>query len=274
MAQTPVTVRFWGVRGSVPTPGASTNKVGGNTACVEVDTGGEPILIDAGTGLREFGRELLKKPPAAVHIFLSHYHWDHMLGLPFFPPVFGGKMVVNVYGEKKDTGGPREAVMRQFANPHFPVDFKVLEKTCRFHDLQEGDGLKVGKTSIKVGRLNHPQGAVSYRVTASGKSMVYASDHEHDGQGDASLLRFSKGADLMVYDAMYTGASYAQGKAGWGHSTWEEGCRVAEAAGIRHLMLYHHDPIHDDKAMAAIERGARKLFKGAQVAREGLAITL
>lgn len=274
MANSSITLRFWGVRGSVPTPGASTQKVGGNTACVEVGTGGEPVIFDAGTGLREFGLQLLKKPPAAVHILLSHYHWDHLLGLPFFPPVFGGNVVVNVYGERKEGGGPREAIMRQFASPHFPVDFKVLEKTCRFHEVKEGQVLQLDRAKVTVGRLNHPQGAVAYRVQVDKTSVVYASDHEHDGQGDGGLVAFSKGADAIIYDAMYTGASYALGKKGWGHSTWEEGCRVAKDAKAKRLFLFHHDPVHNDATMAAIERAARKLFKGTTVARERALVKL
>ena len=268
MAQSTVTVRFCGVRGSVPTPGASTQGVGGNTSCVEL-AGEEPILFDAGTGLRAFGAGLMKKPPAAVHILLGHYHWDHMLGLPFFPLIFGGNTVIHVYGERKEGGGPREALARQFAPPHFPVDFAFIQKSCRFHDLQAGDSFKIGRTAIKVGRLNHPQQAVSFRATRDGVSVVYATDHEHDGKGDKGLVKFARDADLLVYDAMYTGASYNAGKKGWGHSTWEEGCRIAREADVGRLGLFHHDPQHDDKTMRTIERAARKAFKGAFAAREG-----
>lgn len=274
MPSAPVTVRFWGVRGSVPTPGRATTKVGGNTACIQLNAGGDPVVFDAGTGLREMGRTLLADPPPKVHLLLSHYHWDHMLGLPFFPPVFGGRTHVHVYGERKRGGGPKEAVARQFAAPHFPVDFGMLNRNLSFHDVKPGDAFRLGRTSIRVGRLNHPQGAVGYRATVGGRVFVYASDHEHDGRGDKELVRFCKGAHVLVYDAMYTGSSYDVGKKGWGHSTWEEGCRVARDAGVDRLFLFHHDPVHDDRQMLAIERQARRLFRGASVAREGSEVPL
>ncbi len=274
MANTGARLAFYGVRGSVPTPGKTTARVGGNTSCVEVQTGGKArIVFDAGTGLRELGRTLIHAPETEVHILLSHYHWDHMLGLPFFAPIFHPRSRLHIYGERKDGGGPREAMIRQFAAPHFPVVFDLIESHVTFHEVAVGDKFRIGQASVVVGKLNHPQGAIAYRVNTGGKSVVYASDHEHDGTGDGPLVEFAHKANALIYDAMFTDETYGQ-KRGWGHSTWQEAIRVAKAAGVRNLYLFHHDPIHDDKTMDAIGRRARKLFAGATVAREGLVVKL
>jgi phosphoribosyl 1,2-cyclic phosphodiesterase len=274
MASSSAGLKFWGVRGSIPTPGRSTAGVGGNTSCVELVGGTRRIVFDAGTGLRELGREAISQPDVEIHILLSHYHWDHMLGMPFFPPIFNPRAVIHVYGERKDGGGPEEALARQFAAPHFPVPFDVIRRHVQFHELKVGDVVRIGGARIEVGRLNHPQGAVSFRARLAGRTVVYASDHEHDGAGDEALVKFARKADALIYDAMFTDESYAAGKKGWGHSTWQEGVRVAREAGAARLFLFHHDPLHDDRRMAAIQRAAAKAFSGATVAREGMSVDL
>lgn len=267
-------LRFWGVRGSVPTPGLPTAKVGGNTACVELAFGRTRIVFDAGTGMRPFGASLVGDGAVEVTLLLSHYHWDHMLGLPFFAPLFAPTTTLHIYGEAKENGGPKEALMRQFASPHFPVDFAMLPSTLDFHPVHDGDAFKVAGAKVKVGRLNHPQDAIGYRVTVGGSSVVYASDHEHDGKGDKGLVKFCKDADVLIYDAMFTDESYEGGKKGWGHSTWQEAVRVAREAGVKTLVLFHHDPVHDDRKMGQIERAMQKVFPGGVVAREGMELKL
>jgi len=267
-------LRFWGVRGSVPTPGLGTVKVGGNTSCVELQAGGKRVIFDAGTGLRALGASLLGQKTVELTLLLSHYHWDHLLGLPFFAPLFSPNTTLHIYGEAKKGGGPREALKRQFASPHFPVDFAALPSTLNFHSIHDGDAFRTGRVSVKVGRLNHPQDAVGYRVTVDGKTVVYASDHEHDGHGDKALVKFCRNADVLIYDAMFTDESYQGGKKGWGHSTWQEAARVAQAAGVKTLVLFHHDPTHDDRRMLQIERALQKVFKGGLVAREGMQLQL
>jgi len=228
-------------------------------------------VFDAGSGLRELGITIVKEPNISVTLALSHYHWDHLLGLPFFAPIFKADTTLTVYGEPKgDGGGPREAMERQFSSPSFPVPFSTLPAKLNFHTVDQGDTFSVGEIHVTVGRLNHPNGAICYRAQVGKSSMVYASDHEHDGNGDAQLIEFCKKADVLVYDAMYSDESYAQGKKGWGHSTWQEAVRVAKAAKVKHLFLFHHDPMNDDKKMAAIERAAKKAFPNCIAAREGL----
>ncbi|MEW5850654.1 MAG: MBL fold metallo-hydrolase [Myxococcota bacterium] len=274
MARKRPLLRFWGVRGSIPTPGLATSRYGGNTACVELRVGDERIVFDAGTGLRELGNSLNGMRNVRLNLLLGHYHWDHLLGLPFFTPLFKPDTVLDIYGEHKGSGGPEEAIRSQFRAPHFPVDFRVLPSRLRFHHVQRGDSFKLGPVTIHVGRLNHPQGAVGYRAEVGRKSVVYASDHEHAGDGDPGLIEFAHKADVLIYDAMFTNASYAAGKQGWGHSTWEEAVRVAKAAKVKQLFIFHHDPVHDDKRMAAIERALKKAFPGGAAAREGLEVEL
>ncbi len=251
-------IRFWGVRGSIATPGKSTAHYGGNTACVELSAGPDRLIFDAGSGLRELGVTLFKEANLDLTIALSHYHWDHLLGLPFFGPIFKPDTTLHIYGEAKSDGGPQHAVERQFAAPSFPVPFETLASKLDFHPLQDGDQFSVGAIDVRVGRLNHPNGAVCYRAEVDGRVVVYASDHEHDGEGDEKLIAFANKADALIYDAMYSNESYALGKKGWGHSTWQEAVRVAKAAKCKHLFLFHHDPINDDKKLAAIERAAKK----------------
>jgi phosphoribosyl 1,2-cyclic phosphodiesterase len=267
------TLHFWGVLGSIPTPGTATSKFGGNTACVELRAGNDRVIFDAGTGMRELGQHLAAESNLEVSVLLSHYHWDHLLGLPFFVPIFKSDTILNIYGEAKEGGGPRDALMRQFAAPSFPVEFSTLPSKLNFFDVKPGDAFEVGKIKIVVGRLNHPNAAICYRAYVGKISVVYASDHEHDGQGDDDLIEFCRGANALIYDSMYSNATYAN-KRGWGHSTWEEAVRVAKAAKVKKLFLYHHDPANDDKAMAKIDRGAKKAFAGSVVAREGLSIPL
>jgi phosphoribosyl 1,2-cyclic phosphodiesterase len=267
------TLHFWGVRGSIPTPGTTTSKFGGNTACVELRSGTDRVIFDAGTGLRELGHRLAPESNVKATILLSHYHWDHLLGLPFFTPIFKPDTVLDLYGESKEGGGPKEALMRQFTAPSFPVEFSTLPSKMNFFDVKPGDKFEVGSIKIEVGRLNHPNAAICYRAQVGKASIVYASDHEHDGQGDKQLIDFCSGASILIYDAMYSNESYG-GKKGWGHSTWQEAVRVAKAAKVKQLYLYHHDPMNDDKAMAKIEREAKKIFAHALVAREGLVVDL
>jgi phosphoribosyl 1,2-cyclic phosphodiesterase len=266
-------LHFWGVRGSIPTPGTSTRKFGGNTACVELRAGDQRLIFDAGTGLRTLGQTIVAQPNVRATILLSHYHWDHLLGLPFFGPIFKPDTELEIYGEHKQGGGPKEALQRQFAGPSFPVEFSTLASKLNFHTCEPGATFSVGPIEVQVGRLNHPNAAICYRATVDGKSVVYASDHEHDGKGDAELIEFTRGANVLIYDSMYADESYGP-KRGWGHSTWQEALRVAKAAKVKRLFLYHHDPVNDDAAMTKIERAAQKIFPRAEVAREGLEITL
>jgi phosphoribosyl 1,2-cyclic phosphodiesterase len=261
----------------MPTPGPRTIRTGGNTSCVSVDIGGELLIFDAGSGLRELGMHLVDvhgSSPTRATVLLSHYHWDHLLGFPGFAPIFTKGSELVIFGEGKQTGDARTALEHQFAAPHFPVPFDEIAATLDFHAVTPGERFDVAGAIVRVGRLNHPNLAVAYRVEVGGRSVVYATDHEHsDPQRHLELQGFAHGADLLIYDCTYDDATYPQFR-GWGHSTWQEGIALAERARVGQFVIFHHDPARDDDAVDRIEDEAKGRMSRALVAREGLVIDL
>jgi phosphoribosyl 1,2-cyclic phosphodiesterase len=293
-----IQVKFWGVRGSIASAGAHTAQVGGNTSCVEVrlgqlDAPDTLVILDAGTGLRALGDRLQRGGgPVHAHLLLSHFHWDHIQGFPFFGPAFDPQNQIDVYGpercaqsippQKGSRGSIRAAFEAQMSAPHFPVGLDVMRARLSFRGVAAGAELAVGPGRVRAGSARHPNGCLAYRIEHAGRSVVYATDTEHDahtGQIDPALRELAAGADLLIYDAQYTTDEY-HGRAGgmprigWGHSTAEEGARLAEASGVGQLVLFHHDPSHDDWAVARIEAEARTRFPRTVAAREGLALEL
>ena len=273
-------VRFWGVRGSIASAGPYTAEVGGNTSCVEVrcgDASGAETLIvfDAGTGLRLLGESL--RGPVRAHLFLSHLHWDHIQGFPFFAPAYAPGNRIELYAPERCAadGDVRAALAAQMRPPHFPVGLEAMRAELHFQPIAAGAEVRVGAARVRAAAARHPNGCLAYRVSAGGRSLVYATDTEHDPAGglDGELLELARGADLLVYDAQYTTEEYA-GKRGWGHSTAAEGARLARAAGVGRLVLFHHDPAHDDGQVARIEAATRALFPATSAAREGATVTL
>lgn len=269
--------RFWGVRGSIPSPGPHTARVGGNTSCVEIRFGDETLILDAGTGLRRLGDAMLRRGgPVNVNFLLSHVHWDHIQGLPFFAPIFRADSVLRIHGRQPalETG-----LRRQMSEPSFPVPFDQLPSNIELVGVEPGS-IEIGAFSIECAALNHPDGVLAYRIEAGGRSVVYATDTEHyaDGEIDNALVELSVGADILIYDAQYTVDEYegrdGPSREGWGHSTWIEGVRIAREAGVRKLVLFHHDPSHDDDTVDAIERAAAAELAGTIAAREGTEIAL
>ena len=273
-------VRFWGVRGSIPTPGPTTVKVGGNTACVEVRCGTDLVILDAGTGLRGLGGALLKEMPVRAHLFFSHVHWDHIQGFPFFVPAFVPGNNFKLYGMINVTGTIEETLIGQMNYPSFPVRLVDMGAEMTFHDLHEGEVVELpGGGRVTNARLNHPSGVLGYRIQHGGRAVVYATDTEHYSITDPKLAKLAAGADVLIYDATYTPDEYAGKvdgvpKTGWGHSTPEEGARIAKEIGVRQLVLFHHDPTQNDDAVAEKERRARAIFPETVAAREGMVIEL
>jgi phosphoribosyl 1,2-cyclic phosphodiesterase len=274
-----LTVRFWGVRGSVPAPGPQTAAVGGNTSCVELRFGDEIIVLDAGTGLRGLGERLVAAGrPVALSVLFSHVHWDHIQGFPFFPALFRSSTELALYG-RPDEGSLESALARQMTWPSFPVQLDAVPASLRYGSFELERPFAVGSAIVRAARLNHPNGVIAYRIEHDGRAVVYATDTEHYAERiDEKLLGLAEGADLLIYDAQYTPEEYAGviggSRAGWGHSTWVEGVRLARAAGVGSLVLFHHDPSHDDAAVAAIEQAAQTVLPGTVAAREGLEIHL
>lgn len=270
-------VKFWGVRGSIATPSPRHIGFGGNTSCIEVSAGGRKIIFDAGTGLRNLGQWMMKKDVRNAHLMLSHTHWDHINGFPFFTPAFApGRAFTIMAGHvSDDQGGIRKVLSGQMAQPFFPVPLEAMQGAMAFEDFTAGDSFFLDpEVKIRTAPLNHPNGATGYRVEYKGRSMCYVTDTEHiPGKPDENILALIEGSDLVIYDSTYTEEEFPA-KVGWGHSTWEEGVRLCQAANVKMLAIFHHDPDHEDSFMEALEREARKRWAGAIVAREHMRVNL
>lgn len=270
-------LRFWGVRGSTPTPQRENLRYGGNTSCVELRAGREVYVLDCGTGLRLLGKALCRefgKRPIKARIFLSHYHWDHIQGIPFFYPLYNPANGFVFYSFRSIHTDVQRALEEQMTNPYFPVDMKAMRARRHFHQIHE-EQLNFDGLRITTRRLYHPQGCMGFRIEHRGRILVYATDNEPgDTTGDRNVRALAEGADVLICDSQYTPHEYKSGKKNWGHSTWQDAVNIARDAGVKKLVLYHHDPDHDDKQIDAILRHAKRQFRNTVAAREGLAIEM
>jgi phosphoribosyl 1,2-cyclic phosphodiesterase len=266
------------VRGSVPAPGPSTTRYGGNTACVEVKCGDELLIFDLGTGVRALG-EQLGSDGLKAHVFVSHYHYDHLQGLPFFTPMFDPRSRFTFYGPTRLGRTVQDVIVGQMQQPYFPVTAEmVFRAQVTYRPFAEGDRLQLGEAVVTALEVNHPGGNLAYRVDYRGRSVVYATDCEHGSDRDAKLEAFSQGADLVIYDAMYSEDEYmgrvGSPKIGWGHSTWQNAIRLADNASVKKLCLFHHDPTRTDRDLEAVLRQVRRQRPDAFGAREGQIVSL
>ncbi len=265
-----LTVRFLGVRGSIPTPGTGYG-AGGNTACLEVCAGDTRIILDAGTGLRALGNERMAGGPRHSTILLSHLHWDHVCGLPFFTPVYVPGHRVEIATGPNGVMPLEQAIRSLFRAPFFPVDYDALGGSVIPRELRANDQFQIGDITITMAKLNHPDPVYGYRLEHGGRSIVYATDTEHYACVDPTLKKLAAGADILIYDSQYTPEEYPS-KVGWGHSTWLAGAELARAAGVAQLVMFHHDPMRTDAQLAAIEHAARAVLPGTIAAREGVTL--
>jgi phosphoribosyl 1,2-cyclic phosphodiesterase len=228
------------------------------------------LIFDAGSGIRPLGAKLVKEfGTIKANLFFTHYHWDHIHGFPFFYPAYAPGNSFVIHGQPAKGRTLKEILAGQMARPYFPVPIEAMQAKFSIKDLAPKKRIKRGPAVIKTESLNHPGRALSYRVEYAGKAIVYASDHEHGDQAaDERLVRHAAGADILIYDASYTTEEYKNGRVGWGHSTWQEGVKIAKAAGVRRLLLFHHEPSRNDRAVLAIEQAAKRAFRGASAARE------
>jgi len=271
-----LTVRFWGVRGSIACPLPRYMAFGGNTSCVEVHVGARRIVLDAGTGIRELGTRFLEEGVREAVLLFTHTHWDHVNGFPFFGPAYReDRSFLIRAGHLRSAGGIREVLSGQMNQPMFPVPLEVMRARLAFEDFVAGESFALdGGITVRTAPLNHPNGATGYRIEAEGRSVCYVTDTEHHrGRPDANVLGLIEGADLVIYDCTYTDEEFGA-KVGWGHSTWQEGVRLCRRAGARRLAIFHHDPDHDDAFMDALEKNAAAEWEGALAARENMVLAV
>ena len=265
-------VRFWGVRGSIAVSGGEFLRTGGNTTCLEVEHEGERLILDGGTGLQALGNAI--GSPTDATLLFTHVHWDHIQGVPFFAPAFHPGSHLRFVG----VPGLREALDAQMRPPQFPVTLDTFKAKLDFVETVPGNTLHVGPFAIDAAEMTHPNGVLCWRVTAGGRSLVFATDVEHGASLDPRLLRFAEGADLLVHDAQYTEREYAGDdgpcRRGWGHSTWEQAVAAARSAGVGRLGLFHHDPTRTDNQVSVIESIAGDRYTGTFAAREGSVVSL
>jgi phosphoribosyl 1,2-cyclic phosphodiesterase len=290
-------VRFWGVRGSYPTPGPQTNRYGGNTACVEVEVGTSTLILDAGSGIIRLGNDLLHRSagkPLNLALFITHGHGDHLQGIPFFSPLYDQRTSIDIFGPDLAGLSIEQLVTPLMSPPYFPVDIRTLPSHRTFHTISEEEQIIWRNGIIKptvitgnkapseaeirvLARLtnSHPlDGAVIYRIEYGDRRLVFATDVEWREECDPGFLEFVAGADLLIHDAQYTPDEYQEGKQGYGHSTIEMATEVALEAQVGKLVLFHHEPTYDDNKLDVMQAEARSRFANTFSASEGMVIDL
>jgi len=282
-----VAVTFWGTRGTIPVPGAGTARFGGNTPCVSIRDGtGHCVILDAGTGIRGLGHALRSTAATRVDLFLSHVHWDHIQGLPFFTPMYADGQDIHIYGPTPEGITLETVLERQLDAAVFPVPRSARAGRVTVREISAGLALDVPGFRIRTCQLSHPGGALGYRVTpvGGGPDIAYLTDNEL-GPGGAGrvpagwrddITAFVKGTSLLIHDAMYT-PSLAEERSGWGHSSATEAVNLAAAAGVGHLVLFHHDPDHEDsqiEGLLAMARAAAPAGLPVNAAHEGWMVAL
>lgn len=270
-------IKIWGCRGSLPTPGMKTVKYGGNSACVEVRlNNGAVIIFDAGSGIRRLGKELIRENDLReIYLYITHPHWDHLMGFPFFLPAYSERFKIHVRGGPNAKRSLKGYLAHQMEAPYFPVRFQSMKAEFNFN-LGEPQIRKIEDTDIVPIRLNHPNGCYGFKIIEDGKSFIFFTDHElgfkHDGGLEIKeYLDFCKNADLIFHDAQYDDNEYLFAK-GWGHSTFRDTNEFCLKAGIKRLGLFHHDPDHDDNQMEDYERYCKEIIRKADGDMECFAV--
>jgi phosphoribosyl 1,2-cyclic phosphodiesterase len=278
-------VRIWGCRGSVPTPGAETVRYGGNTSCVEVTLDdGAVLVLDAGTGIRCLGSDLMERGTLQFHLLLTHLHLDHLEGLRFFEPLWDARACVDIWGPPSPVSSLRDRIARAFSPPLVPLELKDVPARVAFHDVPR-DPWTLDGASLRAELVVHPGPTVGFRIETASASFAYIPDHEpalvgaiagtpRDWISGASL---AAGVDLLLHDAQYFEDEYEQ-RIGWGHSSVADAVAYADAVGAHRLLLFHHEPLHGDASLDRLEARAVDMAgangNGPTLAREGMVLEL
>ncbi|HTR46662.1 MAG TPA: MBL fold metallo-hydrolase [Verrucomicrobiae bacterium] len=289
MTQNNAKLVFWGVRGSTPTVDRDSWRYGGNTACLELTTpNGTRFILDCGTGLRILGNHLHALNSRwskwrgdggiEAHVLVTHYHWDHIQGIPFFHPFFEAQNRFHFYSFQSKYLGRnslRQVLEAQLAKPYFPVDVDTMAAARFFREVEGGEQWEIEGTQIKTAWLNHPQGCLGYRLDTAVGSVVYATDNEPGAPDcDNNLRQLAQGADVLIYDAQYSPEQLASTRKGWGHSCWLEGVKIARESKVKNLVLFHHDPDSSSRTVDGFLSAARQEFPSTWAAMEGMSISL
>jgi phosphoribosyl 1,2-cyclic phosphodiesterase len=275
---TTMRIKFWGVRGSTPTPQPENMRYGGNTSCVEVRLGDQIYIFDCGTGFRVLGQELQSEfgeKPFTAHVFVSHFHWDHIQGMPFFRPLYANPENRFLFQCSARTRSLKQVLADQMAAPYFPVRLDQMQARRDFYDIDNGCiDLEAG-AKMKTAWLNHPQGCMGFRMETKDGILVYATDNEPgDAKFDKAVRKLAEGADVLIYDAQYLPEEYEARRRGWGHSHWREAVNVVMESGAKELVLFHHDPEHTDVVIDKVVHEARNYYPKVRAASEGMEIIL
>jgi phosphoribosyl 1,2-cyclic phosphodiesterase len=275
-------IKCWGCRGSLPTPGKTTVEFGGNTTCFQVDgTNGELVIIDAGSGIRPLGQHIMKNDERkSFSLLLTHAHWDHLMGFPFFIPAYIKKFDMKIYGDFGASKKLKEVIAHQFKAPYFPVKFRELQADISFVELSPRP-IKIGDIKVESIKLSHPGGGTGYRFTDKNKRFVFLTDNElgyahPEGYSFSKYVQFAKGADLLLHDAQYTEEEYIRLNKTWGHSTFDQAYELALQAGVKRLGFCHHDQERSDKMLRMIEKKFMRRSSKLKVfaVREGASFSL
>lgn len=265
-----------GVRGNIPTPGPETVRYGGNTACVEVKVGDQHLIFDGGTGLRALGKQLAQQETAVnAHLFFTHAHWDRIQGFPFFHPAFDPATQLHIYGASAPNGASiKQCLMDQMLRPNFFKPLQAMHAQMTFRNIQPGQTLELGEAIVETLSLNRHTSALGYRVSWRGKSLIYASDTDPQREhADPNLIFLATGADVLIFDGTYVDMAYADPQSRH-RIPWKLGVEVAEASGAKRLVLFHHNPCHDDPYLDELEQRIQEAFPAAMLAKEGMVIDL
>jgi phosphoribosyl 1,2-cyclic phosphodiesterase len=278
-------LKVWGCRGSVPTPGAETVRYGGNTSCVEVVLeDGSVLVLDAGTGIRQLGRELMDRGAFRLNLLLTHLHLDHLEGLRFFAPLWDKRVTLDIWGPPSPMWSLRERIARSFSPPLFPIDLRDVPARVAFHDVPP-QPWTIDGASLAASLVVHPGPTVGFRIETASSSFAYIPDHEPALAGAIadrpkewiSGAAIAEGVDVLLHDAQYFEDEYEQ-RIGWGHSSVADAVAFSHAVGVRRLVLFHHEPLHSDGSLDRLQAHARSLAESngidPELAREGMTIEL